>query len=145
MSPLSCLFVFVLCCVRCASPPAAHGGTLRSCLPSASHACVGARPPSRTTVLTVSVGDFRVDLPSLVVADSQHWFVGKWGSISLSRNKTTIITTSRINHIKYTQSADALVLGGSPHESSPIILQLFIPEPDHQHSIVVDKYGSSPT
>lgn len=143
MSPLSCLFVFVLCCVRCASPP------LHTVAPSAPVCPV---PPTRVLVPdrpveppSLSVGDFRVDLPSLVVADSQHWFVGKWGSISLSRNKITIITTSRINHIKYTQSADALVLGGSSHESSSIILQLFIPEPDHQHSIVVDKYGSSPT
>ena len=56
-----CLCVFV--CFSVQPLPAAHGGTLRSCLLGASHACVGGRPlveppslagrrpPSRPTVL----------------------------------------------------------------------------------------------
>ena len=77
MSPLSCLFVFVLCCVRCASPP------LHTVAPSAP---VCPLPPTRVLVPdraveppSLSVGDCRVDLPSLVVADSQHWVCRKVG------------------------------------------------------------------
>ena len=65
MSPLSCLFVFVLCCVRCASPPRCtrwHPPLLfAQCLPrvcwcptaQSNHRpyCIGRRLPSRPTVL----------------------------------------------------------------------------------------------
>ena len=56
-----CLII-VLCLILCVCVvrfsvqplPAAHGGTLRSWWHGASHACVGGRPPSQTTVL---IGD----------------------------------------------------------------------------------------
>ena len=90
MSPLSCLFVFVLCCVRCASPPAAHGGTLRSCLPVASHACVGARPRSRTTVL---IGRRLPSRPTVLG--------GGWLSALVCRKVGLHISITKQNHNNY--------------------------------------------